>query len=251
VIDTHNHLNVPENFPDPDATLAEARAAGVSGFMVVGIDLEGSRRALALAARHPDVWAIVGHHPNYAQTFEPSFLAEYREMLGHPRAVALGEIGLDYHWDYATREQQMAALLPQLDLAVETGKPAVFHAREAYGDLLDILETRAGHSYLFHCFAGSREDAARAVELDAYFGVDGPITYKKSDELRAVFADLPRDRVVVETDSPYMSPVPHRGKPNQPAYLPLILGALADVWGVEFAEAERVTDANARRFFGV
>jgi len=249
MIDTHCHLNVAEAFPDPDRTLDEARAVGVSGFYIVGIDLPGSRRAIEIAERHADVWAIIGHHPNYAHEYEEAMLPEYRQMLAHEKVKALGEIGLDYHWDFATKEQQLACLIPQLDLAAELKMPVVFHAREAYSDLLGVLEARPSHRYLFHCFAGSMQDAERAISLDAYFGVDGPITYKKADELRAVIAALPRNRVVLETDSPYMSPVPHRGKPNSPAYLPLIQDGLANVWGVSAAEAEAQTDENATGFF--
>lgn len=249
MIDTHCHLNAADAFPDPDRVLDEARASGVHGFLIVGVDLAGSHRALEIAERHDDVWAIIGHHPNYAHQYKSEMLGEYRELLGHPKAKALGEIGLDYHWDFATRDEQMACLLPQLDLAVELQIPVVFHAREAYSDLLDILESRSGHDYLFHCFGGNAEEARRAMALDATFGVDGPITYKKADELRAVIAELPRDRVVVETDSPYMAPVPHRGKPNTPAFIPLILQGIADLWKTALSDAEAITDANARRFF--
>lgn len=249
LIDTHCHLNAADAFPDPDRTLDEARAAGVQGFLIVGVDVPGSRRAIEIAERHDDVWAIVGHHPNYAHQYKPAMLAEYRDLLAHPKSRALGEIGLDYHWDFATREEQMDCLLPQLDLAAEIGVPVVFHAREAYSDLLTILESRERHPYLFHCFAGNAEEAQRAMALDAYFGVDGPITYKKSDELRQVIGMVPKSRVVVETDSPYMAPVPHRGKPNSPACIPLILQAVADVWDRTLAEAEAITDANAREFF--
>lgn len=249
MIDTHCHLNVAASFPDPDRTLDEARAAGVSGFLIVGIDLAGSKRAIEIAERHADVWAIVGHHPNYAHEFKPEMIAEYRDLLGHEEVKALGEIGLDYHWDFATPMEQRDCLIPQLDLAAELNMPVVFHAREAYSDLIDILEKRPLHPYLFHCFAGDESDAKRATALDAYFGVDGPITYKKSGELRAVVQSLPKDRIVLETDSPYMSPVPHRGKPNTPANIPLICDAVAALWSLSRSEAAAITNANAIRFF--
>lgn len=249
MFDTHCHLNDSKAFPDPDRVLDEARAAGVHGFLIVGVDIAGSQKAIEIAERHEDVWAIVGHHPNYAHEYQPEMLGQYREMLAHPKVRALGEIGLDYHWDFATKEQQLACLIPQLDLAAEVDAPVVFHAREAYSDLLTILEARPRQPYLFHCFAGNQEDARRAMALDAYFGVDGPVTYKKADELRATIATLPKDRIVLETDSPYMSPVPHRGKPNSPAYIPLILDEVAKTLGVGRSEAEAQTDANARAFF--
>lgn len=249
MIDTHCHLNDGRSFPDPDRALEHARDAGVFGFLVVGVDIAGSRRAIEIAERHQDVWAIVGHHPNYSHEFRPEMLGEYGEMLRHPKVKALGEIGLDYHWDFATKEEQIKCLIPQLDLAAEVDFPVVFHAREAYSDLLDILEARPRQPYLFHCFAGTMEDAERAIRLDAYFGVDGPITYKKADELRSMVASLPKDRIVLETDSPYMSPVPHRGKPNSPSNLPLILDELARIHGLDRREAEAQTDENAHRFF--
>jgi TatD DNase family protein len=177
-------------------------------------------------------------------------LEELERRLAHPRVLALGEIGLDYHWDYAPRDIQHRALRDQLDLAVRLDVPVVFHAREAYSDLLDVLEEYASHSFLLHCFAGTPEDALRAVELGCYFGFDGPLTYKKADALRDLVASLPHDQVVVETDSPYMTPVPHRGKPNRPAYVAYVADTLATVWGVSPEEARRITTQNAGRFFG-
>jgi TatD DNase family protein len=193
----------------------------------------------------------VGRHPNYAHAYERSELADYRELLSHPKAVALGEIGLDFHWDFATRNQQERALFDQLDLADELGKPVVFHCREAYPELLTILESRRAMRYLFHCFAGDADDAQRAVRLDCHFGVDGPITYKKADALREVIAGLPRNRVVLETDSPYMSPAPYRGKPNRPSYLPFIAQGLASVWDVSADFVAQETTTTARAYFGL
>jgi TatD DNase family protein len=165
--------------------------------------------------------------------------------------VALGEIGLDYHWDYATPDQQRIALLDQLELARKLAKPVVFHCRDAYPDLLTILEEQPTHRYLFHCFAGNQEDARRALALGAMFGVDGPITYKKADALREVIAMIPRDRLVLETDSPYMAPTPHRGKPNRPAFVPFVNEGLAATLGISQEECASLTTANAKRFFGL
>jgi TatD DNase family protein len=250
LIDTHCHLNDAKAFPDPASALAEAREAGVERVIVVGVDAEDGRRALKLADQFEEVYAIVGWHPNYTSSYTDAGLREIEAMLLHPKVVALGEIGLDFHWQYATLEQQRKALFDQLDLAARMGKPVVFHCREAYPALLDILESRPVHPYLFHCFAGDESDAARAVALGCYFGVDGPITYKKSTQLREIFASLPRGRIVVETDSPYMSPEPLRGKPNKPANVALVNAGLAAALGISAEDCAALTTENAKRFFG-
>jgi TatD DNase family protein len=215
----------------------------------VGCDMVSSRAAIDLAERYEGVNAVVGWHPNYTAKYEKSSLADLRQMLAHPKVVAMGEIGLDWHWEYATPEQQKAALLDQLNLAREVAVPVVFHCREAYPDLLAILEGLPRNPYLFHCFSGDEVDARRAVALDAYFGVDGPISYKSAGALRDIVRSLPRDRIVVETDSPYLSPMPHRGKPNRPAYVAYVNGALASTLGMTAEECAALSTANATRFF--
>jgi len=250
LIDTHCHLNFPDAFPDPAGEIAYAKEQGVERLIVVGCDIESSRRAVELADRFAEIYAVVGFHPTYTAHYTREGLREVEEMLGHPKAVALGEIGLDYHWDYATPEQQFAALRDQLDLAVSLDMPVVFHCREAYPDLLDLLESRGDAVWkLFHCFAGNEVDARRAIALDCYFGVDGPITYKKAEGLRTMVRDvLPRDRLIVETDAPYLTPIP-RNKPNRPGYVALVASAVASVWGVSRDEAAEQTTRNAERFF--
>lgn len=249
MIDTHCHLNDAKAFPDPQAEIEAALEVGVDRLIVVGTHPPDWARAVALAEAHPEVFAIVGWHPNYTAEYDRASLAELERLLAHPRVLALGEIGLDYHWDYSPRMTQYEALRDQLDLASRLGVPVVFHAREAYGDLLDVLEARPPHPYLFHCWAGNAEEAARGVALGGYFGVDGPVTYKKADDLRAVLAEIPLDRLVLETDAPYMPPVPYRGKPNRSAYVPLINAGLAEVHGVSPEACAATTTANAERFF--
>jgi TatD DNase family protein len=249
LIDTHCHLNDTEAFPNPAATISRAREAGVERVIVVGVDVESSQRALELTEAHQGVYAIVGWHPNYTANYTSAKLSEIEELLRHPKAVALGEIGLDFHWQYATLEQQERALYDQLALGEESGKPIVFHCREAYPALLEKLESRTVLSYLFHCFAGDEEAARRAREMDCYFGVDGPITYKKSTHLREIVASLPQDRIVIETDSPYLTPEPFRGKPNEPANVVLVNSALASVLGISEEECTALTTRNAERFF--
>ncbi|RYG25146.1 TatD family deoxyribonuclease [bacterium] len=249
LIDTHCHLNDAKAFPDPRAEIGAALEKGVDRLIVVGTAPEDWERAVRMAEAHPEVWAIVGWHPNYTADYDSSTLKRLRELLAHPRVLALGEIGLDYHWAYAERTVQFEALRDGLDLAAETGKPVVFHAREAYSDLLDVLENRPPHPYLFHCFAGTKEEGSRAVKLGAKFGVDGPITYPKAEELRETIRSLPFESLVVETDAPYMSPVPFRGKPNRPVNVREVAEGLAKALGKSFDEVAMQTTATARAFF--
>lgn len=248
LIDTHCHLNLVEHFPDPGAEVAHARTMDVERIVVVGVDLETSQIALDLADRFPEVFAVVGIHPNHSADFKAGMIEEVREMLSHPKSAALGEIGLDYHWDFASRDQQYVALTAQLDLAAELDVPVVLHCREAYSDLLDILERRQGR-FLLHCFSGDANDAAKAVAMGCYFGVDGPLTYKSASDYRELVRTLPRDRIVVETDAPYLTPVPHRGKPNRPGFVSYVNAMLAMLWGVDPLESASITTENAKRFF--
>lgn len=250
LIDTHCHLNDRKAFPDVNAEIAEATRLGATRLIVVGVEPGEWHSTVELCERHDELSFILGWHPNYTKEYDPLRLNELRTLLFHPKALALGEIGLDYHWDFSPPETQRKALIDQLDLASELAKPVVFHAREAYSDLLDVLEARPVRPYLFHCFSGSPEEAARAVRLDAYFGVDGPISYKKADELRGLVRTLPRDRLLVETDAPYLTPVPHRGKPNRPAYVRYVAEALAACLQISFDECANLTTNNAERFFG-
>jgi len=251
LIDTHCHIHDPKAFPDISETLRAAHEAGVETIMLVGTEPSDWLRAVEMATAHSELYAIVGWHPNYASEFTRESMITLEKLLSHPKVLALGEIGLDYHWDYTPREVQFAVLRAGLDLAVKCSKPVVFHAREAYSDLLDILESRPAHNYLFHCWAGDISEAARAVALGGYFGVDGPVTYPKAEGLREVLRAIPRDRLVVETDSPYMSPHPFRGKPNQPAYVSYVNDGLAKALGIGSEECARITTENALRFFGL
>lgn len=249
LIDTHCHLNDQEAFPDPEAEIAFAVSMGVERLCVVGTAPADWDRAVVLANRFENVFAIVGWHPNYTADYDSGTLTVLAELLAHPKVIALGEIGLDYHWDFAPREKQFRALHDQLDLARELDVPLVFHAREAYSDLLDVLEKRGPGKYLFHCFAGTSEEASRGVALGAYFGVDGPITYKKSDQLREVVRQIPKDRIVVETDAPYMAPVPYRGKANRPGYVKLVNDGLALALDMDAELCARQSTLNALQFF--
>lgn len=249
LIDTHCHLNLADAFPDPAQALDEAREAGVGGFVVVGIDAESSTRSVALAEQHDDVWAVVGIHPNSCAGYERAWLDPIRDLAIHPRAVAIGEIGLDYHWDFASPVEQMRSLHDQLDLAAELGLPVVFHCRDAYEDLLVILQARPVRPYLMHCYSGDLDQAHAFAALGAIFGVDGPISYKSASSLREIVRSIGPHRFVLETDSPYLPPEPFRGKPNSPAKLPWIARALAATLSMDEAEIAKITTETAVRFF--
>ncbi len=247
--DTHCHLNDEDAFPDPEAAVREARDSGVDRLVVVGVDTESSQKAVVLSERFENIWAVVGWHPNMAANFSLAELSRIEELAQHPKVVAIGEIGLDFHWTYATLEQQRLALEAQLDLAEKLNRPVVFHCREAYPELLTVLESRPARPYLLHCFAGSGDDAVRAMTLGCYFGVDGPVTYKKADDLRSVIRQIGIERLVVETDAPWLSPHPHRGKPNQPAWVGIVGEGLADTLGLSTETVKSITNQNADSFF--
>lgn len=251
LIDTHCHINDPQAFPDPATTIAEAKAAGVAKLIVIGVDTASSQRAIALADEHEAVYATVGWHPNYCAEFTRANLAPIRDLAGHPKCVAIGEIGLDYHWDYTPRHKQFEALEAQLALAEELSKPVVFHSREAYPDLLTVLESGPSRPYVLHCFGGDEGDAERAMAMGCLFGVDGPVTYPKAEALREVLRKIGLANLLIETDAPYLSPHPHRGKPNSPALVGLVAGGLATALGVTLEEVALTTSANATRFFGL
>jgi len=250
LVDTHCHLNDRQAFPIPGAAVDEALQAGVERLIVVGIDTESSQFAVQLAEEFEPVYAVVGWHPNHAAQYTSAELQPIRELLTHPKVVALGEIGLDYYRDHATKDEQYRCLNDQLELAEDTDTPVVFHCRDAYPDLLDVLDKRGANKFLFHCFAGSREDANRGVALGAWFGVDGPVTYKSADDLRETLRNLPKEKIVVETDAPWMSPVPYRGQRNRPAWVKYVNTALAETLGISEAECAELTTNNAQAFFG-
>lgn len=251
MIDTHCHLNDADAFPSPTVAIEDARAAGVEKMIVIGVDGRSSRIALGIADDHEGVFASVGWHPNYAKDYSTEGLAELRELAAQSKTVALGEMGLDFHWSYATREQQEDCLYAQLEMASDFDLPIVLHCREAYPELLTILENQAPRRWIFHCFSGNADDARRAVDLGCWFGIDGPITYKKADALREIVRTLPRNRILIETDSPWMAPHPDRGKSNSPALLPLINAGLANVLGLTPSETDQLTTTNAVALFGL
>jgi len=245
VIDTHAHLDALE---DPEAAIRRAREAGVTRILTVGTTIDGGRAALELADRHDGVYAVLGIHPHEAGA-EGGRIDELEELLGHPRAVALGETGLDFYRDRAPRDRQRMVFAAELALAEELGKTAVIHSRAADADTADALAGFGG-TVVLHCFS-SAALLPVALERGYYVSFAGNVTYPSASELRLAATQVPAERLLVETDSPYLAPQPVRGRPNEPANVVHTLAAVAEARGDEPAALEAQVDANANAAFGL
>lgn len=250
IFDTHAHYDSGGFRADRDEVLSALPAAGVGLVVDPGCELESSRTAIALAEQYPYVYAAVGIHPSdCAGTGEAEFAA-LRELCGHEKVVAVGEIGLDYYWqDNPPKEFQQMVFRRQIELAIAMDLPVIVHDREAHGDSLSIVLEYPEVRGVFHCFSGSPEMAAELLKRGWYLGFDGPITYKNAKRAPEVAALTPLDRIVVETDSPYLSPVPFRGKRNDSRNLPYVIEKLAEWKGVSPEEMTRITWENGLRLF--
>jgi TatD DNase family protein len=247
VIDTHAHLESCEGtVPE---LIAAARAAGVDRVITIGCGEESSRWAVATAEAHPEVFATIGVHPNQADEYQPTDVVWIRELGGHPKVVGVGECGLDYFRDRATPLQQMRAFDAQIEIAVDLGMPLCIHSREATDDTIARLAD-VSTPVLIHCFS-MPERAHEVVARGWYAAFGGAMTYPKNADLRAAVAALPADRLLIETDAPYLAPQGLRGKPNQPAYVATTLQFLAEALGIDVAQADALTTANAERLFGL
>ena len=245
MIDTHAHLDACADAPE--RIVERARAAGVTRILTVGTTVDGSRQALALADRHDEVYAIVGIHPHDAG--DADGVGGLRELLGHERAVGVGETGLDFYRDYAPRDRQRRLFEQHLELAQELAKPVVIHNRAADAEVMDTLASFDGVVVL-HCF--SYPAALRAaLERGYYVSFAGNVTYKNASDLRVAATQVPAERLLTETDSPYLAPQPMRGRPNEPANVVHTLAALAQARGADQHELEAQIDANAARAFGL
>ena len=252
LFDTHAHLHDPAFADDRAAVLARARAAGVARLLTIGTDPETSRAAIALAAEHADVYAAVGIHPHDAAQADAAALETIATLARAPKVVAIGEIGLDYYRNLSPPEAQARVLRAQLALARATGKPILLHCRDAHGDLLAALEADGlGGGGIMHCFSGDLDVARRCVGLGLLISVAGPVTYPNARRLPEVVRAVGLDRLVVETDCPYLPPQPWRGQRNEPAYLPVTAARLAELCGVTPTVAAARTTANACALLGI
>ena len=241
--DNHCHIRAGE---DGAATVAQAIEAGVERMITVGCDAESTRVCIAVAEAHDAVWATAGVHPHDATEGIDGIVAQ----LDHPKVVAVGEAGLDYHYDHSPRDVQAEVFRAQIRLAHARDLPLVIHTREAWDDTFEILDDEGTPEHtVFHCFTGGPDEAREGLARGAFISISGIVTFKTADELRAAASITPLDRLMIETDSPYLTPVPHRGQPNRPALVPLIGEAVAALHDTSVAAVAEATWSNAERFY--
>jgi TatD DNase family protein len=269
--DTHCHLDLDKFDEDRDTVIERAFATGVERILIPGLDLRSSLSAIQLAESHPQLYAAVGFHPTDLESFSEKVFDELRDLARHAKVVAVGEIGIDYYWvkEEEKRLSQREALKKQLTFAASVGKPVLIHMREendawfgqASVDLLNILtewqkELRTQNHPLaekpgvMHSFNGTLETAQKAMDLNFYIGITGPVTYKNAEEKRQIISQLPLERILIETDAPFLTPVPHRGKRNEPAFVAYIADKIAEIHKTTREQVAKITAANAERLFG-
>lgn len=255
LIDSHAHMDAAQFNADREETLARAAVAGVRRIVNIGHNPGAWRTTLTLAEAHPNVWACLGVHPHDAGAWSDALLPRLRELHAHPKAVAVGETGLDYYRDRAPRDKQCEAFAAQLTLARELKKPVVIHHREAPDDLLALLRADvAAHGPVhgvLHAFNGGPAFAQTLLDLGLHLGIGGPLTFKNATDLHAAARVVPLERVVFETDCPYLAPDPFRGKRNEPAYVSRIAARFAELRGLPLAAVADATTTNAVRLFGL
>ncbi len=261
LIDTHCHLDYEyDDGKGPAELVAEARAAGVEALVTIGVEAASIERLPSISEKFENVYFTVGVHPHEAAAMKDEDLVRLREAAKHPKCRAIGEIGLDYHYDHSPREIQRARLEQLLDLAVESKLPVVIHSRDGEDDLLPALERYAAKVKsqggdripgIIHCFTGTQKFAEACVAIGFYISFSGILTFKKADDLRESARLLPLDRILVETDSPYLAPMPYRGKKCEPSMVVQTAKKLAEVRGITFEEVAAATTANAKRVFGI
>jgi len=253
--DTHTHLDFPEFDGDRERIIERALAAEVRAMINVGTDLASSQAAVALAEAYPQVYAAVGVHPHDARTMTGEMLEELSALAKHPKVVAVGEIGLDFYRDLSPRDQQRQVFEQQLALAREIGKPVIIHDREAHKEVMAILRRWAEGCQqpvgVLHCFSGDLAMAQEAIELGFYVSIAGPVTFQNAQRLRELVRQLPLEKLLIETDCPYLTPHPHRGKRNEPAYVKFVAQEVARIKGLSLEEVARLTSDNARSLFAL
>jgi TatD DNase family protein len=253
LVDTHTHIQMRQFHVDRAAVARAALAAGVTRMVVPGTDVATSRDALALARDFPGhIFATAGTHPHDADGFDAAALAETRALAGEPEVVAIGEIGLDFYRNLSPRDAQFDAIIQQIGLARELDLPVILHNRDSHTEMIATLKAHAGGVRgVFHCFTGDRQMARDALDLGFYLSFAGPVTYPKNTELMDVAAWAPLERILVETDAPYLTPTPYRGQRNEPRYVALTARHIAELRGLEFAELAAATSRNAAALFSL
>jgi TatD DNase family protein len=252
LVDSHVHLDHEQFRTDLDALLGRAHEQGIARMLTIGTG-DGPPKldcAIELAAKHEGVYATVGVHPHEASKANSATFDDLRALLGEPSVLALGEIGLDYHYDFSPREVQREVFVEQLRLARDAGKPVIIHTREAWADTVEVLRREWSGPGIMHCFTGDEPQAREALELGFHLSFGGVVTFNKAENVRQAAASVPDDRLLVETDAPYLAPIPHRGKRNEPAFMVETVRRLAAVRGVQPEHIAAITTANFERLMG-
>ena len=251
LFDTHAHMDDRAFREDREALLAGLPEKGVGLVMNPGCSLESSRNAVALAEKYPHVYAAVGSHPDVADEVNETVLEEYRKLCKLPRVKAIGEIGIDYHYEDIPRDLQLRAFRMQMELAREVGLPVIVHEREAHEDGMALVKEFPTVTGVFHCYSGSAEMARQLVDLGWYIGFTGVLTFKNARKAIETAASIPLDRIVLETDCPYMAPEPFRGKRNDPGYIYRMAEKLAEIRGLSVEEIQAITTENGKRLYRI
>lgn len=252
LFDSHAHIDDSRFDEDRAAVITRAQEAGLVGILNAGACMESSARSIALAEEHAFIYAAVGIHPHDAEGTREEDYEKLANWTVKPKVVAIGEIGLDYYYDLSPRELQQQVFIRQLDVARQCNKPVIIHDRDAHGDLLTIIKKEAkGLTGVLHCYSGSWEMAKEILKLGFYISFAGPITYAKDGKLREVAANVPLERLLVETDCPYLTPKPYRGRRNEPAHVKFTAEEVARVRGMDFAALTEAATANTKRLFAI
>ena len=254
LIDTHTHLDDARYNEDREAMISRAREAGIGAFVTIGCDLATSRAAVALANHHDFVYASIGVHPHEVKHISDDWYDEFRRLVNHKKVVAYGEIGLDYHYNHSPPKEQRQRFREQVQLARELNLPVIIHTREAQDDTIAILREEKASEIggVFHCFSGDTWLAKDALDLGFYLSFSGILTFQNATMLRDIAKNTPLDRVLIETDCPYLAPVPHRGKRNEPAYVTHVAKQLAAIHPeLSLEQIEQHTTENAKRLFKI
>lgn len=251
IFDTHAHYDAEQFDNDREELLAALRSCGIGGVIDPGCDLESSEKAMRIAQEHEFVYFAAGWHPEEAESFTEDDFSKLKTLFEHPRCIAAGEIGLDYYWDKTYAEKQKEILELQMAMAFDVNMPVIIHDREAHGDCLEFAKRYEGIKGVFHCFSGSAEMARELLKRGWYLGFDGPVTYKNARKTLEVLEICPPERILIETDSPYMSPVPMRGKRNDSRNLVYVIEKIAEIKGLTSEKTADITYENARQLFNI
>ncbi|AIG24477.1 TatD family hydrolase [Brevibacillus sp. 7WMA2] len=253
LFDTHAHLNAEQFDEDRDEVIARAKENGVSTIVNVGFNRETIPTTMELAEKYDFIYAVVGWHPQDAITMKEQDLEWLEELSKHPKVVGLGEMGLDYYWDTSPRDVQAEVFRKQIRLARKLQMPIIIHDRDAHQDIIEILrEEKAGEvGGIMHCFSGSYELAKMALDMNFYISFGGPLTFKNAKRPKEVAAKIPLERILIETDCPYLTPHPFRGKRNESAYVKFVAEEMAQIHGLPYEELAKITANNARRLFNI